>query len=81
MAVLPRHPGLLALAVALLLAATGGCLCRSVPSGVPSSRALLSTPPAPPDTPAPPPFHFPRPICRLCPPRCPPEGCSGGRSP
>ena len=52
---LRRRPGLLALAVALLLlAATGGCLCRSVPSGgVQYSRALLSTPPAPPDTPAP----------------------------
>ncbi|KAK8461433.1 hypothetical protein SEVIR_1G037500v4 [Setaria viridis] len=90
MAVLPRRPRLLALvwlAVALLLAATSGCLCRSVPSGAPS-RALLSTPsssppPPSPDTPAPPPpFHFPRPICRLCPPRCPPEGCSGtGGSP
>ncbi|RCV04900.1 hypothetical protein SETIT_1G038400v2 [Setaria italica] len=60
MAVLPRRPRLLALvwlAVALLLAATSGCLCRSVPSGAPS-RALLSTPsssppPPSPDTPAP----------------------------
>ncbi|CAN6243568.1 unnamed protein product [Urochloa humidicola] len=89
-----RRPRALALAVALLLVATSGVLCRNAPSttGVPS-RALLSTPsssppppPPSPDTtaPPPPPFHFPRPICRLCPPRCPPEGCppgTGGGSP
>ncbi|CAN6230835.1 unnamed protein product [Urochloa humidicola] len=82
---LPRRPGVVALAVALLLVATSGVLCRNVPTtGVPS-RALLSTPssspptttPSPDTTAPPPPFHFPRPICRLCPPRCPPEGCPG----
>ncbi|CAN6237538.1 unnamed protein product [Urochloa humidicola] len=89
---LPRLPRVLALAVALLLVATSGVLCRSIPAadGVPS-RALLSTPsgspptttPSPDTTAPPPPFHFPRPICRLCPPRCPPEGCpgTGGGSP
>ncbi|XP_062221238.1 uncharacterized protein LOC133920657 [Phragmites australis] len=82
MAVLPRRPRLVALAVALLLAATSGCLCQNVP--VPSSgRVLLSTPSSPPPSPGtpPPPFVFPRPICRRCPPRCPPEGCSGNGSP
>ncbi|KAL6604448.1 hypothetical protein ACP70R_042875 [Stipagrostis hirtigluma subsp. patula] len=83
MAVLPRRPRLPAalawLAVALLLAAMAGCHCRSVPA-VPSSTAddvpASSSPPPPsPGTP-PSPFVFPRPICRRCPPRCPPEGCA-----
>ncbi|CAL4889201.1 unnamed protein product [Urochloa decumbens] len=91
----PRRPRVLALAwlaVALLLAATSGCLCRRVPAaGVPSSDLLSTpsgsspptTPPSPDTTAPPPPFHFPRPICRRCPPRCPPEGCpgTGGGSP
>ncbi|TVT99233.1 hypothetical protein EJB05_24806, partial [Eragrostis curvula] len=71
----PRTPRLVALvwlAMALLLAATSGCLCRDVPLPF-GGRGLLSTP-ASPGTP-PPPSGFPRPICRLCPPRCPPEGC------
>ncbi|CAL4970614.1 unnamed protein product [Urochloa decumbens] len=94
MAVLPRLPRLLALAwlaVALLLAATSGCLCR--PHVTPTPPL---TPPAPPAGDAPPAHHVPvpatpwrpihpRPICRgaFCTPRlppiriCPPEGCSG----
>ncbi|CAL4970620.1 unnamed protein product [Urochloa decumbens] len=88
---LPQRPRVLALAVVLLLVATSGVLCRRVPAaGVPSSD-LLSTPsssppttmPSPDTTAPPPPSHFPRPICRRCPPRCPPEGCpgTGGGSP
>ncbi|CAL5023178.1 unnamed protein product [Urochloa decumbens] len=92
MAVLPRRSRLLALAwlaVALLLAATSGCLCRPHVTPAPP----LTPPPAgdaPPahhvPVPATPwrPIH-PRPICRgaFCTPRlppiriCPPEGCSG----
>ncbi|CAL4889192.1 unnamed protein product [Urochloa decumbens] len=85
MAVLPRLPRALAfmwLAVALLLAATSGCLCRPHVTPTP-----LTPPPAgdaPPAHHVPVPVH-PRPICRgaFCTPRlppiriCPPEGCSG----